>query len=661
MSVKKKWIVNEVDSQLISNISEKFNISKILAKAIVNRGYTDDDSIAEYINTNKSQFHNPFLLKGMDVAVNLINSYVKDGKKIAVYGDYDVDGITSTYILYDYLKSVGANVIYYIPDRATEGYGLNTTAIDSLKNEDTEMIVTVDVGITAISEVEYAKENGMEIIITDHHTPMDILPEASAVINPKICPEYPFSELAGVGVAFKLVYALSGCDDDVIEKYSGIACIGTIADMVPLKGENRFIASHGLKKLSESDNYGLNALIEVCGIDKKQITSSNIGYGLAPRMNAAGRIASASTSVELLLAEDKIEAMEIALMLDEGNKARQTEEQKIFDEAIEIIERDKLYLDNVIIVAKKDWHHGIIGIVSSKITEKYYKPSAVLSIGDDGCVKASGRSIKGFNIFDALSECSEHLLKFGGHELAAGFSLKSEDIDTFRSKINQYSESIITEEILTPKLTIDSEILISDINHGLIEELKILEPYGIGNKSPIFSIENVNVKSIRVSQSGKHAFVGYEKGKNHGDSPAFNLVEKASGYSSGDVISIAGNLNINSFRGVDSPQFIVKDIRPGEKSEYKIDNLRRVFLCIKNYVEREKYTFSLTELSNDLKKSGICSFGSVRLKNILKIFDETNLIKARFSNESVSILKGENFSGKCDIENSPTFISVQTL
>ena len=202
MSVKKKWIVNEVDSQLISNISEKFNISKILAKAIVNRGYTDDDSIAEYINTSKSQFHNPFLLKGMDVAVSLINSYVKDGKKIAVYGDYDVDGITSTYILYDYLKSVGANVIYYIPDRATEGYGLNTTAIDSLKNEDTEMIVTVDVGITAISEVEYAKEKDMKIIITDHHTPMDILPEASAVINPKTCPEYPFSELAGVGVAF---------------------------------------------------------------------------------------------------------------------------------------------------------------------------------------------------------------------------------------------------------------------------------------------------------------------------------------------------------------------------------------------------------------------------------------------------------------------------
>lgn len=661
MSVKKKWIINEVDSQLISNISEKFNISKILSKAIVNRGYTDDDSIAEYINTNKNQFHNPFLLKGMDEAVNLINSYVKDRKKIAVYGDYDVDGITSTYILYDYLKSIGANVIYYIPDRASEGYGLNNQAVDKLKCENTEMIITVDVGITAVEEVEYAKSKGLEIIITDHHTPMDILPEASAVINPKICPEYPFSELAGVGVAFKLVYALSGCDNEVIEKYSAIACIGTIADMVPLKGENRFIASYGLMKLSESDNYGLDALIKVCGICKKQITSSNIGYGLAPRMNAAGRIASASTSVELLLAKDENEAMEIAVMLDEGNKARQAEEQKIFDEAIEIIERDKLFLDNVIIVAQKDWHHGIIGIVSSKITEKYYKPSAVLSIGDDGCVKASGRSIKGFNIFDALSECSDCLLKFGGHELAAGFSLASEDIVKFREKINKYSESIMTEEILTPKLTIDSEILISDINHGLIEELKILEPYGIGNKSPIFSIENVNIKNIRVSQSGKHAFVGYEKGKNYGDSPAFNLVEKTSEYSTGDVVSIAGNLNINSFRGVDTPQFIVKDIRPGEKSEYTIDNLRQVFLCIKNYIEREKYTFSLTELSNDLKKAGICSFGSVRLKNILKIFDETDLIKARFSNESVSILKGENFSGKCDIENSPTFISVQTL
>ncbi len=661
MSVKKKWIVNEVDSQLISNISEKFNISKILAKAIVNRGYTDDDSIAEYISTNKSQFHNPFLLKGMDEAVKLINNFAKDGKKIAVYGDYDVDGITSTYILYDYLKSVGANVIYYIPDRASEGYGLNTRAIDGLKSENTEMIVTVDVGITAVSEVEYAKEKGMEIIITDHHTPMDILPPASAVINPKVCVEYPFSELAGVGVAFKLVYALSGCNDEVIDKYSGVACIGTIADMVPLKGENRFIASYGLKKLSESDNYGLNALIEVCGIDKKQITSSNIGYGLAPRMNAAGRIASASTSVELLLAKNKAEAMTIACTLDEGNKARQTEEQKIFDEAIEIIEKDKLFLDNVIIVANKDWHHGIIGIVSSKITEKYYKPSAVLSIGDDGCAKASGRSIKGFNIFDALSECSEYLLKFGGHELAAGFSLKSEDIDTFRKKINQYSESIMTEEILTPKLMIDSEISVSDINHSLIGELKILEPYGIGNKTPVFSIEDVNVKSIRQSQSGKHAFVGYEKGKTYVDSPAFNLVEKTSEYSSGDIVSIAGNLNINSFRGVDSPQFIVKDICPGDKSKYTIDNLRYVFVCLKNYIEKGKYSFSLHELSGDLKKNGKCTFGSVRLKNIFRIFDEAGLINSKITGEIVNISKGEIYSGKCHIEDSPTFIRVQSL
>ena len=373
MYKQKKWSVLNKNDELSNRLSEKFNISPLLANLIINRGIKDDESVRCFIeSTDCSQFADPFLLSGVKEAVERIMTAIENNETIAVYGDYDVDGITSTYILYDYITSLGAKTYFYIPDRAEEGYGVNCQAIDKLAGLGVNLIVTVDVGITAVNEVSYASEKNIDFIITDHHTPKDEIPNAIAVINPKLgLDNYPNRNLAGVGVAFKLAYALSGCSRDVLDKYSQAAAIGTIADMVPLTGENRFIAAYGIKMLSTTDNPGLSALMEIASIDKSQINSTNVSFAIAPRLNAAGRIASAVSSVELFLETDSSKAQEIAKYLDEGNKLRQKEEQQIIEEAIVIIEENKLYNDNVIIVAKENWHHGVIGIVSSKITEKY--------------------------------------------------------------------------------------------------------------------------------------------------------------------------------------------------------------------------------------------------------------------------------------------------
>lgn len=652
MLSQKKWIILGCDEEKALQISKKYKISPLIASVILNRGITSDEEIEHYILKDESLFFDPFLMTDMEKAVDFIKNAVLKNTKIAVYGDYDVDGITSTYIIYDYLKSIGADVIYYIPDRADEGYGVNTGAISALKDKGVGLIITVDVGITAVLETEFAKECGIDIIITDHHTPKDVLPDAVAVINPKTDDnKYPNKELAGVGVAYKLVYALSGCNKEIMEKYSEAASIGTIADMVPLKGENRFIASFGLKKLKETRNPGLLALMKVARIDKTQITSSNISFGIAPRLNAAGRIASAAVSVDLFLEKDKEKAFETATCLDEDNKNRQAEEHAIMLEAEEIINENKLYNDDVIVVAKKGWHHGVIGIVSSKITEKYYKPSTVISINDDGSAKASGRSISGFNLFDALSECSDSLLKFGGHDLAAGFSLLEEKIGEFRNKINEYAKEVMTEDILTPKLTIDAMLSPEDITCELASDMDILEPFGIGNKTPVFCIENSTVASSRMHKSGKHVFLNLEKSRKKVDAPAFNMGHRIGGILPGEHISVAGTININRFRGIDNVQFIIKDFKKCDKSVITEDALRIVFICIKNFVGKNIFHFKLGELKEKINSAG-CNLGISKIKIALDIFKELELLSADFNRDMVSVTRGKNFYSKCSLEDS---------
>ena len=640
----------------VSQVSNKFNISPLIASVILNRGITSDEEIGHYISKDDSQFFDPFLMTDMQKAVDFIKQAILKNTTIAVYGDYDVDGITATYIVYDYLKSIGADVMYYIPDRADEGYGINTGAITFLKEKGVGLIITVDVGVTAIAETEFAKKNGINIIITDHHTPKDTLPDAIAVINPKTeGNKYPNKDLAGVGVAYKLLYALSGCDKRIMEKYSEAATIGTIADMVNLRGENRFIASYGLNKMKTTENTGLTSLMEVAGIEKTLITSSNISFGIAPRLNAAGRIGSASVSVELFLEKNKEKAMEIAKKLDDDNKNRQLTEQEIMSEAERIIEKERLYEDDVIIVAQKGWHHGVIGIVSSKITEKYYKPSAVISINEDGSAKASGRSISGFNLFDALSACSDCLLKFGGHSLAAGFSLEEEKIDDFRKKINEYAKEILTKDILTPKLFIDAEITPDEINCTTARELDILEPFGIGNKAPVFCVVNSTVSSIRHHKSGKHIFLTLEKGKNYFDAPAFNMGEDMSDILCGECISVAGMININTFRGVDNVQFVIRDYKECDKGLINEDSLRCVFSNIKSYISRNVFKIKLSELKEKINTSGF-NLGITKIRIALNIFKELELISFIFEGDTLSVTRGKNFYSKCNLTDSGIYL-----
>ena len=653
MLKSKKWIINDISSDRVTQVAEKFGVSHLIAKIILLRGYEKDKEIEDFLNYNNACFYDPYLLHDMNKAVDHIWSSVKLNKKIAVYGDYDVDGITSTYILYDYLTSVGANVIYYIPFRADEGYGINNTAIDNLKEEGVELIITVDVGITAVDEIAYAYSKGIDVIVTDHHTLKETLPACHAIINPKIPGDYPFDSLAGVGVAYKLIYALSGCDDKIAKKYSAMAALGTIADMVPLTDENRYIVHKGLIELNNTDNEGLKALIEISGINGKEITSSTVGYILAPRLNAAGRIASATQSIKLLLETDKTNAIKLAMELDCDNQFRQQEEQKILSEAIDLINKNKLYDDEVIVVAAKNWHHGVIGIVSSKITETYYKPSTVISINDDGTAKASGRSISGFNLFNALSHCSEYLQKFGGHELAAGFTVYTDKIDDFRIKINEYAKNIITEEIATPTLSIDAVISSDEISVENVAMLKKLEPCGIGNRAPMFCIKDVTIKNIRHPNTGKHAFLSLYDGNNVIEAPGFNMASFIKDYSVGDTISVAGSLGTNTYRGITTPQLLVKDIHQSDLITINKSILKDIFNVIKYYIENNQNTISKSVIKARCNNK----FNIKQIDAALMIYSELNIIKItpEIDNKKVTISKGANYNTKNTLKDSPTY------
>lgn len=657
MTKSKKWIVGEADSGRVAEISQKFGISPLVAKIIYMRGIRDDRDIENFIKKDFSGFHNPFLLPDMEQAVEFILQTAQSGKKIAVYGDYDVDGITATYIVYDYLRSIGANVIYYIPDRAEEGYGINISAIDYLKKNNIEAIVTVDVGITAVDEIAYAKSLGIDVVVTDHHTLKETIPDCIAVINPKRADsKYPYDALAGVGVAYKLIYALSGCERQVVERYSDIAAIGTIADMVPLTGENRYIVDNGLNSLKSCSNTGLLALIDVASLSNREITASTVGYVIAPRLNAAGRIATATKSVRLLLETDREKAYEIAAELEEGNKQRQAEEQRILTRALEIINKNKLYNNDVIVVAEKGWHHGVIGIVSSRITEMFYKPSTVISINDDGTGKASGRSIKGFNLFDALNHCSEYLQKFGGHELAAGFTVFTEHLDKFTEAINQYAKKLITKDIATPILEIDDIINIEQINLQTVEDLQTLEPCGIGNKSPVFAINNAQIKNIRYLSGGKHAFITIERKNNKIEMPAFNLAEDVKDYVPGDKISVAGALGINTYKGVTYPQFLIRDIKLAKKFVMTKEMLSEIFRYIKHQVDNG---FSYISYDNILTNKNLAKYGIHAFLLACKVYSELSIIayNCDTNNGIINISIGKNYYSKNSLEDSPTYMA----
>ncbi len=562
--LEKKWCFKNFDKEAVIEISKKFNISPLTAIVLYNRGVRDFDDIEKFLHCDLSGLKDPFLMLDMDKAVERIKRAKDNGEKITIYGDYDVDGITSIAILYKHLKSMGINVDYYIPNRITEGYGVNCGALEKIKAGGTDLVITVDTGITAVEETEYAKSIGLDIIVTDHHECKEKIPAAYAAIDPKRKEDgYPFKNLAGVGVAFKLIQALGGKETlpELIDEYSDLVCLGTVADISPLVDENRILVIEGLKRFKNTKNIGLKALIDVSVNNDKEINTGTIGYIIAPRINASGRLGCASRSVDLFLTEDKKLASELALNLCEENVTRQQTEQKMFAEAFEYIEQHpEIKDDNILVIPHKDWHHGIIGIVSSKITEKFYKPSILFAIDGDEA-KGSGRSIGNFNLFDALENSSDLLEKFGGHELAAGLSIKTENIDEFRRKINEYSAGKINVSDLVPTISIDAQIKVPYITISTINDINKLQPFGVENPTPIFSVRNIKIHKLSVMSGGKHLRMTLFKDNKYLDSVGFGMGEYAKHLKEGDFIDVAFGLDINDFRGFRNAQLIIKDIK----------------------------------------------------------------------------------------------------
>ncbi len=561
--LKKKWLLREFDKNRVVEISKKFHISPLTAIILYNRGIQDDSAIDAFLSNNLDILHDPYLMKDMEKAAERIRQAQKSHEKITIYGDYDVDGITSIAILYKHLKEMNIEVDYYVPDRMQEGYGVNKDALDKIHKNGSSLIITVDTGITAIEESEYAKQIGLDVIVTDHHECKEQIPDVYAAVDPKRkdCP-YPFKSLAGVGVVFKLIQALDDKKSlpDLMEKYADLMCLGTVADISPLVDENRVIVTEGLKRFNTTKNVGLKALIDV-STNGKAITTSTIGYIIAPRINASGRLGCASRSVELFLTDSVERAHELAESLCEENALRQQTEQKMFKDAMEYLEEHpEVKNDDVIVVPHEGWHHGIVGIVSSKITEKFYKPSILFAI-DGTEAKGSGRSVSGFNLFGALENCSDLLEKFGGHELAAGLTIKAEQIEAFRQKINLCSKDHFSEAMLTPTIMLDAAIKVPYITLETVNDINRLQPFGVDNPIPVFAVKNIKIHKISVMSDGKHLRMTLLKDGKYLDAVGFGMGEYYQNLEEGDFLDVAFALDINDYKGFQNVQLILKDIK----------------------------------------------------------------------------------------------------
>lgn len=559
--MNKKWEFYNQEQDKVKKLVEKFKISELLATVLVNRNIVEDDDVELFLNPTRNDFHDPYLMPDMKQAVQRIINAIKNNEKTIIYGDYDVDGITSITVLSKFLKERGLNVESYIPNRLNEGYGLNKAAIKKIADEGFKLIITVDCGISGTEEVEYAYNLGMEVIVTDHHEPLDELPKALAVIDCKRKDsKYPFNSLAGVGVAFKLIQAIGlelRIDEKEYLKYLDIVAIGTISDIVPLVDENRVIAKLGLKLIEVTRSPGVRALLNAAGY--KEINSNTVSFGIAPRINACGRMGHEREALDLFLTENIVEANRITNTLNEYNKNRQSIEKRIFEEVVAKIESEHLDKKNSIVLGAENWHHGVIGIVASKVTELYFKPSILVCFeGNEG--KGSGRSIPGFDLHAALCATSNYLEKYGGHEMAVGLSLKRDKFENFRKAFEEKAEQAHTEEIV-PVIKIDKEIELKDISLESVKSLNLLEPFGEANKTPIFIYRNLRIDSIRALSEGKHLKLTLKDKNTIINAIGFNMGSYSEEYQLGDKIDVIGVLEINSFNGMECVQINMKDIR----------------------------------------------------------------------------------------------------
>ncbi|MCR4925581.1 MAG: single-stranded-DNA-specific exonuclease RecJ [Clostridiales bacterium] len=571
----KKWVVAQTDKELAATIAEQHNLDPLEALLLVSRGISTDEDITDFF-AQDSVLSNPFDILDMDKAVDRIQYAIDEFERIAVYGDYDADGVTATAVLYSYLKEKGADVIYRIPDREDDGYGLNKEAIDELKAEGVKLIVTVDNGISAVEEAKYCRENDIELIVTDHHVAGDILPECVAVVNPhrEDCTS-EFKDFAGVGVAFKLICAIEGDDEELFEKFADLVAIGTIADIVSLLGENRIIVKKGLEILNKSQRAGVKALKQILGLEGKALSSTTVAFMLAPRINAAGRMGSAERALKLLITDNEDEALDIAQILHEDNAKRQATEQNIVNEIDKkLSENPSIEYDRVMVVDGENWPSGVIGIVASRLVEKYGRPAIVISRSENGEAKGSCRSIDGFSLYDALSSCSDILQRYGGHTLAAGLGLKNENIDKFRIAINDYAKKM---EMPFPSLKLDCKLNPAYVNNDILQILSRLEPFGQNNPQPVFGLYGMTLKEIVPLSNGKHLRLVLSKGGNSVTALKFSTSADTFPYVVGDKVDLAVCISPNEFKGEIQVSVRIKDLKMSEEDESECLNSIRLF------------------------------------------------------------------------------------
>ncbi len=556
----KRWIINKPDEIKGAEFEARCDLSRLAIDVLTSRGVNTFDDLVSFFNDD--ELAPPDEIKDMKLAANVISEAVDSYDLICIYGDYDCDGVTSTAVLYSYLDSIGANVMYYIPERA-DGYGLNENAIRKLAEQGVKLIVTVDNGIASVEESKLIKELDMELVVTDHHQAPPELPDARAIVDPHQmdCPS-DFKDLCGVGVALKLCAMLDdGNYDIVLDQFADICAIGTIADVVPLKGENRTIVKTGLNYLKNTENLGLLHLMELTKLDKDNLNAVDISFKISPVINASGRFGTPITAVKLLLAEDDDEAASYAQTLVTLNNQRKEVERKILADIIKYLNENPYVLNHrVLVINGKGWHHGVVGIISSKIMEFFGKPNFIITTDDNGNARGSARSLKGFSIFKCLHYCSDVLTKLGGHECAGGFSLKEEDIGKFRQMIYDFSDSM--EKFPVYSLTADKLLQPQDLNVASIDSLSRLEPFGEANSSPVFAVLGAVVKKISpMGQEGLHTKIEYTYGSVSGVAKFFNVKTANPGFSVGDRIDMLVNLEVNRFNGKESAEAKVIDFR----------------------------------------------------------------------------------------------------
>lgn len=557
----KEWIYSNTDraKAMAKELASQCGIPSFLAMLLCLRGIDTPERVGDFLNVD-GELSDPMLIKDMDKAVNRISKAVVSYEKICVYGDYDCDGVTATSILYSYLESVCANVMYYIPTREGDGYGLNKNAINKLKKLGVGLIVTVDNGISALEEIDYAASLGIDVVVTDHHKPLDILPKAVAVVDPHRADcTSPYKMFCGAGLAFELVAALEGGSYfTALENYADLAALGTIADLVPLDGENRIIIKYGLKALAVSERIGLSALFEKAQIKQDKLSAGTVAFQIAPRINAAGRMNTAELALKLLLTENPDEADKLAQRLCSENDKRKDIENFITDDIDKIIKEHPEYLlDRVIVVAGEGWHHGVIGIAAARATERFGKPVIIIS-DENNEVRGSGRSIKGFSLCDAIFACSDLLTKYGGHPMAVGFSIEKNNIDEFRHKLNEYAKSC---EEAVPSLELECKLKPDVLSLSMAKQTAMLEPFGYGNPKPIFALCDMRLDKITEIGGGKHLRLSVSRDSARISVLKFSTTLDELYYKEGDIIDLAVTLDENIYMGRESISIIVKEIK----------------------------------------------------------------------------------------------------